>query len=79
MLQRLGNVSTEEMFRVFNMGIGFILAVPDDSRHLSTIARIVSASGYRSHVLGRVIDDPSRSILLEPYSLRGVSGAFRKV
>jgi phosphoribosylformylglycinamidine cyclo-ligase len=79
MLQRLGNVSTEEMFRVFNMGIGFILVVPDDSRHVSTISRIVSGAGYRSHVLGRIIDDPSRSILLESYSLRGVSGAFRKV
>ncbi len=79
MLQRLGNVSMEEMFRVFNMGIGFILAVPDDSRHASTISRIVSAAGYRSHVLGRVIDDAARSIFFEPYSLRGVSGAFRKV
>jgi len=79
MLQRLGNVSIEEMFRVFNMGIGFILAVPDESRHVSTISRIVAGAGYRSHILGLVTDDHSRSILVEPYSLRGVSGAFRKV
>jgi phosphoribosylformylglycinamidine cyclo-ligase len=79
MLQRLGNVSAEEMFRVFNMGIGFILAVPDDSRYVSAISRIASGAGYRSHILGRVTEDPSRSILLEPYSLQGISGSFRKV
>jgi phosphoribosylformylglycinamidine cyclo-ligase len=79
MLQRLGNVSTEEMFRVFNMGIGFILVVPDDSKNVSTISRIVLKAGYGAHILGRVVEDPSRSIILEPFSLRGVSGSFRKV
>lgn len=79
MLQRLGNVAIEEMFRVFNMGIGFILAVPDQAHHVSRIFKIVSGYGYSAHVLGHVTEDTKRTITLEPHSLRGESGSFRKV
>ena len=79
MIQRLGNVASEEMFRVFNMGIGFILAVPDQAQSVSKILKLVSNYGYGAHVLGQVIEDSKRSILLEPFSLRGESGSFRKV
>jgi phosphoribosylformylglycinamidine cyclo-ligase len=79
MIQRLGNVAIEEMFRVFNMGIGFILVVPNQAQNVSKIMKIIAGYGYGAHVLGQVIEDSKRTIHLEPYSLRSESGSFRKV
>lgn len=79
LLQRLGGVSTEEMFRVFNMGIGFVLAIPDDSRWTQTIQSIASKAGYSAYVLGHVIEDPDRTIFMEPFRIQGRSGTFRRI
>lgn len=75
-IQKLGNISTEEMFRVFNMGIGFVFAVPDDSSQVDAIRRCAERSGYRAHVLGYVTEDPERKIHLQPYGLTGRDGKF---
>jgi phosphoribosylformylglycinamidine cyclo-ligase len=77
-LRKLGGIATEEMFRVFNMGIGFVFAVPDDSAHIDTIRRITEAAGVRAHVLGHVVEDPQRTIHLQPYGLTGLSGRFQR-
>ncbi len=52
-LQRLGNVPTEEMFRVFNMGIGLALIVDaQDARSLSS--QLMISSGYPAPIIGRI-------------------------
>jgi phosphoribosylformylglycinamidine cyclo-ligase len=79
LLQKLGGISTEEMFRVFNMGIGFILAIPDDTRYVELIKNVASTAGYQAHVLGHVVEDADRTIKLEPFKLQGRSGAFRRM
>ena len=76
LLQKTGRVSPAEMFRVFNMGIGFALVVPPDSDYLRMVQAITSAAGYRSYRLGSVTCDPERTIVLEPVSLRGRAGRF---
>ena len=59
-LQNLGSVSDEEMFRTFNMGIGFVLMVG------STAATEVQAAftnhGHRSRVIGEVTADQGHEI-----------------
>jgi len=51
-LQEKGEVGTEEMFRVFNMGIGMVLVVaPDGLRDLLTLLR---KAKQRSFVIGSV-------------------------
>jgi phosphoribosylformylglycinamidine cyclo-ligase len=51
-LQRLGNVDEAEMFRVFNMGIGFVMIV---SRYYAdSIVRQLGDDGYPAHVIGEV-------------------------
>jgi len=54
LIQSAGNVSETEMFRVFNMGIGFVLIVaPADAEE--TVARL-RASGETAHRLGAVVE-----------------------
>jgi phosphoribosylformylglycinamidine cyclo-ligase len=51
-LQRLGNIDTAEMFRVFNMGIGFVLIVGE--YYAESIVRQLGDEGYPAHVIGEV-------------------------
>ncbi|MCS6859488.1 MAG: phosphoribosylformylglycinamidine cyclo-ligase [Abditibacteriales bacterium] len=52
-LQRLGNVPTEEMFRVFNMGIGLVLIV--DAQHAPRMAsQLMRSSGIPAPIIGRI-------------------------
>lgn len=78
LIQKLGNIPSEEMFRVFNMGIGFVIALPDDSSHVQTVMKRAEKAGYKAHELGYVIEDPNRTIHLKPYGLVGNAGKFRK-
>jgi len=51
-LQRLGNIDEAEMYRVFNMGIGFVLIV---SRYYAeSIQRQLTAEGTPTFVIGEV-------------------------
>jgi phosphoribosylformylglycinamidine cyclo-ligase len=52
-LQERGNVTTREMFRVFNMGIGLVVLV--SSSHAPALERFLSAKGEAFHFLGEVI------------------------
>jgi phosphoribosylformylglycinamidine cyclo-ligase len=52
-LQEKGTVTTREMFRVFNMGIGLVILVPAQSA--PALERFLTAKGEVFHVLGEVI------------------------
>jgi phosphoribosylformylglycinamidine cyclo-ligase len=53
-LQKLGNIDEAEMFRVFNMGVGFVLIV---SRYYAdSIVRQLADEGYPACVIGEVRD-----------------------
>lgn len=49
-LQEKGEVESEEMFRVFNMGIGMILAV--DPAGLAEVLALLRSVGQKSYVIG---------------------------
>lgn len=51
-LQGLGNVATDEMFRVFNMGVGLIFAVP--AQNVDAAVKAASTPEYPAFVIGRV-------------------------
>lgn len=51
-IQGLGNIDREEMFRVFNMGIGYVLVVR--SRVTNEVLERLKASGIPAHIIGRV-------------------------
>jgi len=57
-LQRIGSIETDEMFSVFNMGIGFVLVVPEGSE--SDWSSALRARGESPIPLGRVEEGEHR-------------------
>lgn len=55
-LQRLGEIDEEEMFRVFNMGIGMVLIV--SSFYADAIGRLLTNQNLNCWQIGRVVDGP---------------------
>ena len=51
-IQKTGNVGTEEMFRVFNMGLGLALIV--SPYYADSIRRMLEQHGHRNWVIGSV-------------------------
>jgi phosphoribosylformylglycinamidine cyclo-ligase len=52
LIQERGNVPEPEMFRTFNMGIGFIMVVPADQAPL--LAHSLNAAGESAYILGNI-------------------------
>jgi phosphoribosylformylglycinamidine cyclo-ligase len=52
-LQQLGNIDREEMFRVFNMGIGYVLVVRP--KLVDTIQHRLTKLGITASVIGEMI------------------------
>ncbi|MBM4126017.1 MAG: phosphoribosylformylglycinamidine cyclo-ligase [Nitrospira sp.] len=57
-MSRLGKVSREEMYRVFNMGIGLILVVPPDS--VSSVLVKIAALGERGWLIGEMVSSAGK-------------------
>lgn len=54
MLERLGGVPHREMFNIFNMGIGMVLAVrPEDAQR---VIDILSHHGEQASVIGKIVE-----------------------
>src|SRR5207253_2408035 len=53
-LQQLGDVDADEMFRVFNMGIGLVLVV--SPYYAESIQQQLASCGLKSWLIGRVIE-----------------------
>ena len=66
-LQRAGDVSTDEMFRTFNMGVGMMVIT--DARSADAVISSAHAAGVAAWLAGRVVRG-SGSIILESRSRR---------
>jgi phosphoribosylformylglycinamidine cyclo-ligase len=53
-LQQLGNVDAEEMYRVFNMGVGLVLVV--STYYAESIQQQLTKSGLASWPIGRAVE-----------------------
>ena len=53
-LKRMGEVSQGEMYRVFNMGVGFIVAV--GSEQAEKACEVLGAQGERASCIGQVVE-----------------------
>jgi len=76
LLQRLGRIPDEEMFRVFNMGIGFTLLVAPEG--VDAVRARLERAGLRVHVLGTATADRERTIHFRPRGLVGRGGRFAR-
>ena len=64
-LQKLGSVDQDEMFRVFNMGIGMTLIV--SSYYADSVVRMLNDSGHEAMVIGKVNQhaDSGREVVMQ--------------
>jgi phosphoribosylformylglycinamidine cyclo-ligase len=53
-LQEAGRVATNEMFRVFNMGVGMVVIT--STKRADAVANDLAAAGERSWILGEIVD-----------------------
>ena len=60
-LQRLGDISDDQMFRTFNMGIGFILVLPDSVVELAT--KLLEEAGEAVVHLGEIVQGAEKVTL----------------
>lgn len=58
-VQQAGNIDREEMFRVFNMGIGFVVLTPAEKADV--VLRTIRSEGMEGWIIGEVLFDASKS------------------
>lgn len=56
LLEKYGKIPHREMFNIFNMGIGMVLAV--DEKDAAKAIEILEANGEKASVIGRITDKP---------------------
>lgn len=76
LLQELGNISDAEMFRVYNMGIGFCVVVPPEAA--DRVTAIVQSHGKPAYRIGHAVADPERRVTIKPKGLIGKHKTFVK-
>lgn len=74
LMQRLGPVSDEEMFRVFNMGVGFCIVVP--AQDADRVVSIVGEHGKQAYAIGHAVADPEKRIHIVPKGIVGRGKTF---
>jgi phosphoribosylformylglycinamidine cyclo-ligase len=73
-IQKYGEIPNQEMYEVFNMGIGFcIIASKEESDEILQIAERHRVKGY---VLGNIVKDPERKVALKPKRLISYGNRF---
>jgi phosphoribosylformylglycinamidine cyclo-ligase len=76
-IQREANVSTPEMYRVYNMGIGFCLVVSHRGDHAARALEILERHGAGGSEIGRVVTAPRQAVVVERAGLIGEGSRFR--
>lgn len=76
LIQERGPVSDAEMFRVFNMGIGFCLVVPNEREVVQGTIDATARHGYEAFVIGEVVHDPGQRVLIPDRGLVGKGERF---
>ncbi|MBM3712013.1 MAG: phosphoribosylformylglycinamidine cyclo-ligase [Actinobacteria bacterium] len=61
-IQKLGNIKKDEMFRVFNMGIGMVLILNPELEEEAV--KLATIAGERAYRIGRVVKGTGRVILV---------------
>jgi phosphoribosylformylglycinamidine cyclo-ligase len=76
LIQTTGRVPAREMYYVFNMGIGFCLIVEDDPAILRAVEEVFAAHQFATSVLGKVVADERKRVVLPKQSLVGEGDRF---
>jgi len=79
LIKRCGDVTDEEMYNRFNMGIGMCLVLP--KKDVDSAVQIIEKHRKDAFVLGYAKRDPERNIQIKPLGIVGISKeqVFKKV
>ena len=77
LIQELGQISDAEMFRVFNMGIGFCVVLPE--AEVERAMGILQGHCVEAFRLGYTVEDKERKIILRPKGLVGKGKRFAQL
>jgi len=64
LLQEWGDLPDEEMFRVFNMGMGFCLIVPNNADVIARIGKLARKHGATCSTIGTTIRDEAKRVFI---------------
>jgi phosphoribosylformylglycinamidine cyclo-ligase len=78
LIQQHGGVATAEMYRVFNMGIGFCVIVPPDGSAVGAVESTFRAHGFATQPIGTVVADERKRVVLAGPGLVGEGDEFRE-
>jgi len=78
-IQRELRITTEEMFRVYNMGIGFCLVVSHRGDHVARAKDILKRHNVACQEIGRAVADPAEAVVVEPVHLLGTGDRFTRI
>jgi phosphoribosylformylglycinamidine cyclo-ligase len=76
LIQRSGNVPRPEMYRVFNMGIGFCVVVEDRAAIIASVQQTFAAHGFETYVIGRAVADERKRVVLAKEGIVGEGDGF---
>jgi len=79
LIRETGNVTSAEMYHVFNMGIGFCIVAPNDRALLSDIHDVIQSRNGESFEIGRVFDETRRLVKIPEKGLEGEGDQFVEV
>jgi phosphoribosylformylglycinamidine cyclo-ligase len=77
LIETAGSGPSAEMYRVFNMGIGFCVITPTDVRVVQSVRDVFASHGFTADVIGEVVDDKEKRVLLLEQGLEGTGNEFR--
>jgi phosphoribosylformylglycinamidine cyclo-ligase len=77
LIEKAGAVPRPEMYRVFNMGIGFCVITPADARVLEAVRDVFASHGFTAEVIGQVVEDERKRVILPEQGLEGEGNEFR--
>ena len=78
-IEREANVTRREMYRVYNMGIGFCLVVSHRGDHAARTIEVLKRHGAECGEIGRVVTSPRQAVVIEREGLIGENGRFRQL
>ena len=76
LIQGLGKINDAEMFKVFNMGIGFCLVVPE--KEGNRVIEIAKRCNFVASKIGYTVRDKNKKVLIKQKNLIGRDNNFYK-
>jgi phosphoribosylformylglycinamidine cyclo-ligase len=76
-IQKYGQISDEEMFVVYNMGVGFCVIVAPSA--VDQVLLTISKHGKQAAVIGQVVRDPQNAVYIKEKKLKGVGNEFFRI